>query len=160
MNGQTVFAVPKDRMEVTVRLGNGVSLDGDIYLECVSEPYSLHEKVVMFLENNTSFFPIKVKGSGTTEFINKDTVRMVEISLLLSQGEEYFPPGDMHSFPVSVYLNFSSTLYGEIIAEVPIEKARLSDSLNLPARFLTLKTESKMCYLNKNTICKVIQEQE
>lgn len=160
MNDQTVFAVPKDRLEVTIRLGNGVSLDGDIYLECTQGAFSLHEKIMAFLESSTSFFPIRVKGSGATEFINKDTVRAFEIALPGSSENSYFPPGKIHSFSVSIYLNFSSTLFGKILAEVPIEKARLSDCLNLPDKFLTLQTESRMCYLNKDTICKVIQEEE
>jgi hypothetical protein len=158
MSEKTIFAVPKDRLEVAIRLGNGVSLEGDIFLDYPSGSHSLHEKIIAFLESESAFFPIKVRGTGNTEFVNKSTVRMVEVKAP-DTNDRYFLPGDLHTFPVSLYLSFSTTLFGYIIADVPVEKTRLSDVLNLPKKFLTLRTASTMCYLNKNIICKVVHEQ-
>jgi hypothetical protein len=158
MSDQTAFAVPKDRLGVTVRLGNGVVIEGDVFLEYAIGDPAPHDKVVAFLEEGADFFPIRVRSSGSTEFVHKSTVRIIEIAH--SGAEGYFPPGSMHAFSVTVYFNYSSTLYGKIVAEVPMEKARLSDCLNQPGMFITLQTDSKMCYLNKDTICKVVQEKE
>ncbi len=73
MTGNTAFAVPKDRQGVTVRLGNGTAIEGVIFLEAVSDFLSSHQKVTMFLENDNTFFPIKLDTTGKTEFINKKT---------------------------------------------------------------------------------------
>jgi hypothetical protein len=76
MSGNAAFTVPKDRLSVSIRLEKGVTLNGEIFLEYVSDTVSLHQKVTAFLENDNAFFPIEV-GSGGTEFVNKTHVRYV-----------------------------------------------------------------------------------
>jgi hypothetical protein len=44
------------------------------------------------------------------------------------------------------------------MAEVPREKNRLSDCLNLPHRFLSVKTGGKILYINKKAIQKVVHD--
>jgi hypothetical protein len=42
------------------------------------------------------------------------------------------------------------------MAEVPQEKARLSDCLNMSNRFLSIRTGATMCYINKDALQKVV----
>ncbi len=156
MSDDTMFAVPKDRQAVTVRLDKGGLLEGEIFLEPVPGSLSLHHKVTAFLENNDLFFPIRLTVSGTTEFINKKRVRFIEIDFPGGPAEDYFSVQTMQSFPVIALCTDGSGVTGELLAEAPQEKARLSDCLNLPNTFLCMKTDEKMRYINKEALQKVV----
>lgn len=156
MSGKTVFAVPKDRQGVTIRLSRGVALKGEIFMESVSEGLSTHQKVASFIENSNTFFPIKVSPGENTEFINKHNVQTVEVDLPEDPETGYFAHLLMHTIPVTVYFHDESAVSGELMAEVPQEKARLSDCLNMPDKFLIVKTAEKICYINKKALQKVV----
>ena len=155
MSGNAAFAVPKDRQEVTVRLEKGPALKGEIFLEYVSDDISRHQKVTAFLENSNTFFPIKVKN-GATEFINKKNVRYVEVAFPGDADTDYFACRPMQSIPVNALFGDGEAVSGKLVAEVPAEKARLSDCLNLQNKFLTVRSDNKMCYINKKALQKVV----
>jgi len=156
MNTSAAFAVPKDRQVVTIRLSGNATLEGEIFIESISEGLSIHQKVTAFLEDNNAFFPIKVIPRGNTEFINKKQVRSVEVNFPENPETSYFAHLFMHTIPVTAYFYDGHTLSGELMAEVPREKARLSDCLNLASGFINLKTDNKMCYINKEALQKVV----
>lgn len=155
MSGNAAFTVPKDRLSVSIQLEKGVTLNGEIFLEYVPDTVSLHQKVTAFLENDNAFFPIKV-GNGGTEFVNKTHVRYVEINFPVDPDANYFSFRPMQAIPVKAQFGDGDTVKGELVAEVPAEKARLSDCLNLQNKFLSVKTADKICYINRDTLQKVI----
>jgi hypothetical protein len=55
----------------------------------------------------------------------------------------------MHIEDITTLFTDGTALSGALLAEVPKEKARLSDCLNLPESFLSIKREKTLCYLNK-----------
>lgn len=156
MSGNTAFAVPKDRQSVTVRLSLGATVEGEVFTESISEGLSIHQKVTAFIENSDAFFPIKVSPGGSAEFINKKNARIIEVSLPEDPETGYFAHLLMHTIPVMVFLNDGNTVSGELMAEVPREKARLSDCLNLPEKFLAVKSGKTMFYINKQALQKVV----
>jgi len=156
MNTSAAFAVPKDRLVVTIRLSGNVALEGEIFLESLSASMSIHQKITAFLENSNTFFPIKVIPGGGTEFINKKNIISVEVDFPEDPETSYFAHLFMHTIPVTVYFHDGRTLSGELMAEVPREKARLSDCLNLASKFIDLNTDNKMCYINKEALQKVV----
>jgi len=156
LSDNTAFAVPKDRQRVAVRLSTGVALEGEIFMESFAEGLSMHQKISAFIEDNNTFFPIKVLPGGTTEFINKHTIQLVEVSFPEDPENNYFAHFLMQHIPVTVYFNDGNTVSGELMAEVPQEKARLSDCLNLTGKFLNIKSGKKMCYINKEALQKVV----
>jgi hypothetical protein len=156
MNTSAAFAVPKDRQVVTIRLSGNASLEGEIFIESMSESMSIHQKVTAFLENSNTFFPIKVIPGGNTEFISKKNILSVEVGFPEDPETSYFAHLFMHTIPITAYFYDGHTLSGELMAEVPREKARLSDCLNLASKFIDLKTDNKMCYINKDALLKVV----
>lgn len=156
LGDKTVFIVPTDRQSVTVRLSTGVMLEGEIFMESLSEGLSMHQKLSAFIENNNTFFPIKVTPGGNTQFINKTKIQLVEVSLPGDPETSYFAHLPMQNIPVTVYFNNGNSVSGELMAEVPQEKARLSDCLNLTEKFLKVKSGKKMCYINKEALQKVV----
>jgi len=155
MNGNAEFAVPKDRQAVTVRLVNGAGLEGEIFLEYISEHASRHQKVTEFLEKGRAFFPHKVNGGGT-EFVNKKNVQYVEVRIAETADADYFLGRPMQSIPVKALFNDGEAVSGTLMEEVPQEKGRLSDCLNLPNKFLNVRTNISLCYINKDALLKVI----
>ncbi|OGW35213.1 MAG: hypothetical protein A2X58_08975 [Nitrospirae bacterium GWC2_56_14] len=151
MTTQREFAVPKDKQLVTVHLVGGEARTGNIFLEYFPEALTLHQKIKMFLEDANRFFPLTVEGTPPT-FINKKSVSVLEVAI--SDKEPAFLL--MHIEDITTLFTDGTALSGELLAEVPKEKARLSDCLNLPESFLSLKKEKALCYINKSAIQKVV----
>jgi hypothetical protein len=156
MSGNTAFTVPKDRQAVTVRLQKGEKLEGEIFLEYMVSGLSTHQKVTAFLENENLFFPIKIIATGMTEFINKKTVQTVDVGVPEDPETGYFSHLLMHTIRVTARFCDGTMVSGDLMAEVPQEKARLSDCLNMSNRFLSVHTGSTMCYINKDSLQKVM----
>jgi hypothetical protein len=156
MSGNAIFAVPKDRQAVTIRLDKGIKLEGEIFLEYMVSGLSTHQKVTAFLENENLFFPIKLIASGVTEFVNKKTVQTVVVGFPGESETGYFSHLLMHSIRVTARFCDGTMVSGDLMAEVPQEKARLSDCLNMSNRFLSVKTGATMCYINKEALQKVV----
>lgn len=158
MSANAVFTVPKDRQVVTVRMDNGVTLEGEIFLENFADNLSAHQKVTALLESSNAFFPIRINSTGKTEFLSKKSVRVVEVLFPEDPDNSYFSYRLMRTIPVTALFSDTDSISGELMAEVPAEKARLSDCLNLPDKFLSVKSGEKMCYLNKEkeTLQKVV----
>lgn len=150
MNGHREFAVPKEKQLVTVHLLGGESREGNIFLEYYPEARTLHQKIVAFLEDPNEFFPLS--SGGAPEFIRKKSIRMIEVHY--PEDEEQFTI--MHVELVTVVFRDGSQVSGDLLADVPEEKKRLSDCLNLPFNFLCTRTYGKVSYINKFSILKVM----
>jgi hypothetical protein len=151
MTTQREFAVPKDKQLVTLHLIGGETMTGNIFLEYFPEASTLHQKVKAFIEDGNRFFPLTADGMPPT-FISKERISVLEVT---STDEE--PAYQlMHIEDITTLFTDGAALSGELLAEVPKAKARLSDCLNLPELFLSVKREKTLCYINKSTIQKVI----
>jgi len=151
MTTQREFAVPKDKQLVTVHLIGGERKSGNIFLEYFPEALTLHQKVKMFLEDGNRFFPLGAEGMPPA-FINKEQVSMLEVTV--SDDEPVYQL--MHIEDITILFTDGTATGGELLAEVPKEKARLSDCLNLPESFLSVKKEKTLYYINKSTVQKVV----
>ncbi len=144
------FAVPKEKQLVTIHLLGGETREGNIFLEFYPDARTLHQKIVAFLEDSNEFFPLS--SGGAPEFVRKKSIRMVEIDY--PGEEESFTI--MHVELVTVVFRDGSQVSGDLLADVPQEKRRLSDCLNLPFKFLCTRTYGKVSYINKDSILKVM----
>jgi hypothetical protein len=156
MSNHTTLTVPKDRQDVTVHLLDGVELEGAIFLEYAPTAPTIHQKVIAFLEDGNAFFPLRLSESGATEFINKINVSVVELAYTAEEEKDSLALSLMHSVNITAIFTNENTISGALLAEVPVEKTRLSDCLNLPQKFLSVKLDGKICYINKNALQKVI----
>ncbi len=154
MSDPTAYAIPKGRQTVTIHFDRGADLEGSIFLEYSAREMSTISKVSAFLENVDSFFPVMLQESGKTEFLQKKNFRMVEM---------VYPDVDndanlalMRAINVIIIFTDGISISGSLMAEVPEQKARLSDCLNLPVLFLTIKVKDKILFINKKSIQKVV----
>jgi len=144
------FVVPKEKQLVTVYLLGGDSREGNIFLEYYPDARTLHQKLLAFFEDTKDFFPLS--GGGTPEFLYKRAVRMVEVHY----PEEEASFSLMHVEMVTVIFRDGTQVSGDLMADVPDERKRLSDSLNLSGRYLCTRAYGKVCYINKEAVLKVI----
>jgi hypothetical protein len=156
MNDQAAFAVPKDRQDVTVHLSEGGVIEGSIFLEYSLAERTLLQKVTAFLEAGNAFFPLRLNEGGATEFINKKNVTSVELAYSPDAGKDSLALSLMYSVGVTAVFTNGTEIGGALLAEVPLERARLSDCLNLPQQFLSIKVDGKIRYINKNALQKVV----
>jgi hypothetical protein len=155
MGNQGAYAVPKHRQNVTVHLDAAVSVAGSIFLESAPGANTVHHRVVAFLEDETMFFPLTLQGGGATEFIRKRNIRMVEANY--GEDEEIQTALNlMQRVNITAVFTDDSSINGEVMADVPAEKARLSDCLNVPSHFLIVKVSDSICYVNKYALRKVV----
>jgi len=150
MAERSEFAVPKEKRLVTVHLLGGDTIEGNIFLEYNPDARTLHQKMMAFLESRTDFFPLS--GGGTPEFISKSAIRMVEVH----HPEDEAAFDIMHVEMVTVIFRDGNQVSGDLLADVPEQRKRLSDSLNLTGRFLCTRAYGKVCYISKQAILKVI----
>ncbi len=155
MSSHTPYAVPKDKLGVTIQFESGAVLRGFIFLEYTAARISARQKVSLFLERDNAFFPLLLDDSGRTEFINKNKIRMLEAEC--PQGcDDEADRGLTRAIHITVVFNDGVTLSGGLLAEVPEQSARLSDCLNLPNRFLSVCVGRNALYINKYALQKVI----
>jgi hypothetical protein len=149
------LAVPKDRQDVTVRLNDGTTVTGSIFLEYVPGEPSVHHRMVSFLNDTAMFFPLVLKN-GETEFILKKNIDLMELAYHADQEDLRAALSLMQMVDITAVFMDQLTVQGALMAEVPVEKTRLSDILNLPEKFLNLKLDHKICYVNKDSLRKVM----
>ncbi len=155
MSGNAAFTVPMDRQRVLVRLHGGTIHEGDIFIEQVVADLSPHEKITTFLENEISFFPLKLAETGKAEFLNKSTIISVEVAVPENPEETFFSCLILHTIPVRAHCVEGTILQGLLTAEVPQERERLSDCLNMQNAFLCIQEDKRISYINKKALLKV-----
>lgn len=155
MSDNSVFKVPKDKLDVMIHLHNGVTLEGSIFLESSLYEQTINERVILFLEDDSTFFPVKFSANERVEFVNKEGLMMLEHQQEGEFSGEEIPLGHMHIENIAAVFNDGSTIAGTLTAEVPEDRARLSDCLNLPNRFLILRADSKIYYIKKSMLQRV-----
>jgi hypothetical protein len=156
MSNHAEYAVPKDRQHVKIRLGKGPEVEGEIFLEYTSEDLSRHQKISVLLESDNAFFPLQ--GNAGIEFICKRNVRIVEVPFPEDPENNFFSLRPMNAVPIIAFFIDGDSVHGLLLAEVPEERGRLSDCLNLPDKFLNVRADGTMYYLNKEALQKVVYD--
>ena len=152
---QSGLAVPKERQVVTVHLGGGVKREGAVFLESARGGMTLHQKLVAFLDDEAAFFPLTLDDGSGTEFLQKKNVRMIELEYAADRERIEQAISIMFTVHVTAVFPDDTSLTGLLIEDVPPEKARLSDCLNLPHAFLCVRTAGTLWYVNKALLRRV-----
>ncbi len=149
MTGQAEFSVPKDRLRVRMRLRNDTAAEGEVFLEPLPGGPPVYQRVAALLGNEKSFVPLLEEGSGRMLFVNKASIKTVDFSVQEEPGADV---GLMHREQIEAVFAGGDAIRGDLSADVPDEKARLSDCLNEPGRFLLLRVEDAFCFVNKEAV--------
>lgn len=151
------FAVPKRRQNVVLHLEEpAIAMQGTIFLEPVHDGIPAYQAVAAFLEDNSRFFPFLLDRTGQTECINKASILTVEMEYETDRDDSSFPIARLQREEITVVFRSGKEMRGILLAEVPEERSRLSDCLNLPDKFLSIRSKSTIYYINKAAILKVV----
>ncbi|MDH3975453.1 MAG: hypothetical protein OEV42_14335 [Deltaproteobacteria bacterium] len=149
------LSVQKDKATVTAILPDKTKLKGEVFLASYSESHYGHQKVADILEGEKVFIPLSLKDEGRVEFLNKDQIVIMEGELSTPEDEEKLSMGLYHIEKVKISFANSENFEGAMISEVPKERSRLSDCLNLEGKFISMIKNGRYFYLNKNMISRV-----
>jgi len=149
------LSVQKDKATVIIVLPDKTKLKGDVFLASYSDSHYGHQKVADILEEDKIFIPLAMKEENRVEFINKDQVVIMEGELSTPEDEEKLSMGLYHIEKVKITFYNNETFEGAMISEVPKERSRLSDCLNIEGKFLSAIKNGRYFYLNKNMITRV-----
>lgn len=152
------LAVPKDKLNVTLRFDDDRCVDGTIFIGAYPASSALFSKVSALLEDEKSFLPFVGKETGKTIFVNKLNIHSMEWDLPEETEKEQIYTGLMHAEDVIATFIGGGRITGTLLSDVPLEKTRLSDCLNMPGRFLILKIDSRHMYVNKAMLREVINQ--
>ncbi|MBE9535988.1 MAG: hypothetical protein IMF07_02310 [Proteobacteria bacterium] len=148
------WSIDKNKIQVSITFADGSRGKGEIFLAYHAGEQHGGQKVADLLNGDKAFLPISLE-SGSVEFISKSQILTVEGELVSVEDEEVFSSGLIHQKDVVVVTSGNQTIVGSLLAEVPEERSRLSDCLNLPEKFIRIKAESRYLHINKAMIKKI-----
>ena len=149
------LSVSKDRATINAIFRDGKKIRGELFLAAHTESHYGHQKVSDLLEGEKNFLPISIKGEGRTEFVNKNQLLIVEGELATEDDEEKIAMGLFHIEKVRLFFINDDVLEGAMLSEVPKERSRLSDCLNMDQKFINFIKDGRYMYVNKRLLVKV-----
>lgn len=148
------LSIDKNKVQVAVTFTDGSKGKGEIFLAHQAGGHYGGQKVADLLNGDKAFLPISLE-SGAVEFISKSQILTVEGEVVSAEDEEMLSSGLINQIDVTVVTSGNQTIIGTLLAEVPEERSRLSDCLNLPEQFIRLNSESRYLHINKAMIKKI-----
>jgi hypothetical protein len=141
--------LPKTLFRLRLRLVDGVSLEGDIFLG-TSHDGSIEEELLHFLQElRDGFFPLREPGGGAVPLVHTRAVQWLAARL------ERPEPSYAERRHVLVDLGHGQMLEGDVILDVDIIRPRVSDLLNQFRPYLALHTGSELYLVNRYSILRV-----
>lgn len=149
------LSVRKGRATITAIFSDGTKIRGEVFLASYSDKHYGHQKVADILEDEKLFIPVSIREEDRVEFINKNLVMIMEGELSSAEDEEKLSIGLYHIEKVRVVFINGEIMEGAMLSEVPPERSRLSDCLNLPDGFISMIKGGRYFYLNKKMVIRV-----
>ncbi|MFH1139624.1 MAG: hypothetical protein V1816_26395 [Pseudomonadota bacterium] len=146
------LVVEKSRKKAAIVLSDQSQLTGYIFLGAFTETGSRPQTILELLEAEGRFLPFE-NSNGDCEFLNQDHIVWLSAAL---DPEQPKGPIEPEKRTVTVFLAGGKRIRGEMLMELPREKARLSDWLNSTGRFMTLQDGKREVHLNSRYVIKVV----
>ncbi len=143
--------IDKFKAKATLCRENGWRLDVNFHLSPRAEEHSGRETILDVLNSERTFIPLEDLQSNEILFVNKTMMMMLELQERGLTHDSTVTP----QVSVQVKLISGKVLAGHFLIELPPEKSRVSDYLNLPFQFFYLAREEGDCILNKFFILSV-----
>lgn len=151
------YRIEKGRVPVALTMLDGTRLSGDMFVQAYARNRHGREQAPDIMNEAEPFFPLAISG-GATVLVAKDQVQEVE----LAPAERVPSDDDLGARLAEVEITLVSGLVrsGSVLLELPIDRPRLLDFLNLNRsreRFLTLQTGDGVRLLNRAMVSLVRQ---
>lgn len=146
--------VPKEKLEVSVKLISNETLDGYIFVELFPEHIAGFERLMDFIEDDNDFFPFVSKDGGAV-FLYKNNIKVIKWHPGEETEDDKARGAIMHREDILITYLDATTMEGTLLSEVRDTEARISDCLNFSRRFLLLLVDGEYRFVNKLRIEKV-----
>ncbi|MDB4875489.1 MAG: hypothetical protein JWM41_1935 [Gemmatimonadetes bacterium] len=145
------YRIEKLRRPVKVALVGGATLDGDIFLQPSARYRTGPQEPAELFNEEDEFVPLATTGDELV-LLAKAQIRTVEFGAGLTDT----PFAEVAGAAVDVVLADGSVVAGELRMEIRASRPRLLDFLNEDSqRFLTLRSSSSLCLVNRRLIAQV-----
>jgi hypothetical protein len=146
------YHIEKVRRRVEVTLANGRRLEGDVFVQAYNRFRGGTEEAVDLLNDDSFFLPLVV-DSGAAYLVQKTQIATVITSL--PEGDDAAERGVI-GMRVEITLIDGSVHTGSIFPEVPADRTRLIDVLNVGVQpFQSLFTADELRLVNRHHIAYV-----
>jgi hypothetical protein len=146
--------INKRRRSAVVHWSDDRFTEGSFFLQDYADVHTGRELILDVLNSSTDFLPLEEANKNRVSLVNKRRIRWVELKerdLL----EEIMLPQEK---PVEVEMLGGNLFRGRFLVEMPPERSRLSDHLNLTPQFIYLLQEDRDLILNKSYLLSVRDE--
>ncbi len=131
---------------MTLCRSDGMKLEVNFFLSPYAEGHSGREFLLDILNSNLTFLPVEDIRTNAILFLNKSKIMYLEIPERDLAEETVLNPEKS----VRVELTNHEILNLSFFMEMPEERSRISDYLNLSAQFIYLCGKEKDLILNKS----------
>jgi hypothetical protein len=150
------FQIPKFEAPAEILLSDNRRLRGRLFLSILSSSKLGHSSVLDSLNEPQKFFPFLLEESNQVEIINKDVVVSVTVDIKLDQdeGTDILNANlwiEEIELKCSPYMN----LRGNVVLDLPPNKARVLDFFNLTTAFFALQDGEKHHIINKRYVTSI-----
>lgn len=150
----TAYRIPKEAVEVDLRVEGGLALHGRVFATSVVPHHSGPERVLdMLNREGHPYLPVKGEEGGV--LIHKDRILRVRSLDERDKRLTFGDPGDLDEALVRLLLAGAEKLDGRIVLEGPPERRRLLDYLNAAPRFFPLLCEDGTWLVNQDFLVSV-----
>ncbi|MGH7662832.1 MAG: hypothetical protein ACRENI_00815 [Gemmatimonadaceae bacterium] len=144
------YHIEKFRYPVVLRLLGGAELAGDMFVQTRAPYREGPEAPPDILNGQEPYFPL-VREDGQTLLVAKD--RVVDVQAVMPEDADPLRMPGARASVLEFTLAGGLVLSGEVLLELPADRARPLDYLNrLDERFLTLRTADGLRFLNRRLI--------
>ena len=152
------YAVPTQKIVVDLYFEGREPRRGELF---VADPRRSPRSLVEVLEGPATFLPFVDQADKCVTLVNRDQLCRVA-PLLVALDREDTPANSLAALterrqPARIELRDGTSLEGEVWYAPPAPKARLSDHLNEPARFLQFHCGERVHFVHKARIARVLE---
>jgi len=147
--------IPKRKVAVLVRLRNGETVAGHVFLDYIDAVHRGDQTLLDKLNDDFSWFPLS-GDDGDVEILHRRHVELVQpgpdvpsdwVREDLEASAEHY-----RSETVTLRLESGLTLHGRIAMDLPEEFSRISDFLNFPQDFFAVETDDGAVLVSKTHV--------
>ncbi len=150
------FQIPKFEAPVELFLADNRRLKGKLFLSILPSSKLGHSSVLEGLNEPQKFFPFLPEYANQVEVFNKELLVEVVIDIKLDQEEQSnILESNIWIEEVEVQCSSYVTVIGNVILDLPPNRARVLDFFNLPEAFFALQKGDKSHVINKKYVTSV-----
>jgi hypothetical protein len=150
------FQIPKLEAPAELLLNDNRRLKGKLFLSILPSSQLGHSSVLDGLNESQRFFPFLCDESSRVEILNKEFLIEAIIDIKLDNDEQNNILGsNVWIEEVEVQFSDNRVLTGNVVLDLPPNRARVLDFFNLPESFFALQKNDKSHIINKKYVTNV-----